>query len=473
MLTRTRVRMMVATVAVVTVCIAAVAPLGASRDARTHQQGASGTIRIAAEEEPFCADWIASCAGSSWGNWVLGNLTLPQATNVDPDGNYVPGDMLVDFPTLEPGPPMRVTYRIKPEAVWSDGEPITSTDFQYTWDQIVNSKDIYDTTGYANIASVDTTDPKTAIVTFTEPFAGWRDLFAGFYFVLPSHILEGKSRSKAMKDGYAFSAAPWELEGGKSGWKKGKTITLVPNDAFWGTQPSIGKVVFQFIPESSAELEAVKTGQVVAAYPLPIDGALDQLDESSNLSYTVGYGNSFEALWVNADAAPLDSEPVRQAVIYATDRQAIVDAILKPAVREGRVLQSFIVPTFRQFYEPSFEQYAPDQSKVDELMTGDGWEKNGSGIWEKNGKTASFTVNSTAGNESRELAEQLWQSQLQQAGFELEIKNFDADVLFGDRLPKGNFDIALFTRPWSLPDLLRRQHPVEGERPRGPERDPY
>jgi peptide/nickel transport system substrate-binding protein len=405
---------------------------------------ASGTIRIAAEEEPTCADWIASCAGSSWGNWALGNLTLPQALNVSADGEYVPGPMLVDLPTLDAGPPMTVTYRIRPEAVWSDGEPITSADFEYTWKQIVDGKDIYDTTGYVDIESIDTSDPQVAVVTFSEPFAGWRDLFGGFYFVLPSHLLEGKSRNKVMKDGYAFSAGPWELEGGKAGWKKGKTITLVPNDAFWGTKPTIGKVIFQFIPESSAELEAVKTGQVVAAYPLPIDGALDQLDESPDLSYTVSFGNQFEGFFINAKAFPLNSQAVRQAIAYATDRQVIVDQILRPAIREGRVLQSFIVPTFRQFYVPSFERYAPDQGMVDELMIGDGWEQGSDGIWEKNGKTATFEINSTAGNESRALTEQIWQSQLRQAGFDLKIKNLNSDVLFGERLPKGQYDVALY-----------------------------
>jgi peptide/nickel transport system substrate-binding protein len=177
-----------------------VATAGAATPARVPAQGADGTIRIAMEEEPTCADWIASCAGSAWGNWALGNLTMPQALNVDVDGNYVPGAMLVDLPTLEPGPPMKVTYRIKPEAVWSDGEPMTSGDFEYTWKQIVDGKDIYDTTGYDDIESIDTTDPKTAVVTFTQSFAGWRDLFGGFSFVLPSHLLEGKSRSAVMKE---------------------------------------------------------------------------------------------------------------------------------------------------------------------------------------------------------------------------------------------------------------------------------
>jgi peptide/nickel transport system substrate-binding protein len=430
-------------VSVLTLCVgAAVAVAVPTR--RHQQQTPSGTVKIAAEEEPTCADWISSCAGSAWGNWALGNLTMPQATNVDADGNYVPGAMLVDFPTLDPGPPMTVTYRIKPEAVWSDGEPITSKDFEYTWQQIAKGKDIYDRTGYTDIASIDTTDPKTAVVTFKQPFAAWKDLWSGFYFVLPSHLLEGKNRNKVMKDGYAFSGGPWRLDGGKAGWKKGKTITLVPNDKYWGTKPSIAKAIFQIVPESSAELEAVKTGQVQAAYPLPIDGALDQLDDVSNLTYTVNFGNQYEAFFINANAFPLDSQAVRQAIAYATDRQAIVDQIEKPAIRQGRVLQSFIVPTFKQYYQPSFAQYAPDLDKVDQLMTGDGWKKNSDGIWEKKGKTASFEINSTAGNESRALSEQLWQSQLKQAGFDLTIKNLNSDVLFGSRLPKGQYDVALY-----------------------------
>src|SRR5262245_43890032 len=113
-------------VAVVVTSLAAVAtaaPGGASTGAasptRAHAQSAGGTIRVAAEEELACADGIGSCAALTWGNWVLGNLTLPQALVVDTDGNYVPGAILTGMPTLDVGPPMKVTYHIKPEAVWS------------------------------------------------------------------------------------------------------------------------------------------------------------------------------------------------------------------------------------------------------------------------------------------------------------------------------------------------------------------
>jgi peptide/nickel transport system substrate-binding protein len=437
-----RARLSFVAVSAVLVTGLAVAPTAAST---ATAQDAGGTIRIAAEEEPSCADWISSCGGLAWGNWALGNLTLPQALNVDAEGNYVAGALLSEMPTLSAGPPMTVTYTINPAAVWSDGTPITSTDFEYTWKQIVDGDDIYDTTGYVDIESIDTTDPKTAVVTFTEPFAGWRDLFGGFYFVLPSHLLEGKNRNKVMKDGYSFSGGPWELKGGKSGWKKGKTITLVPNDAYWGVKPSIGEVIFQFIPESAAELQAVKSGQVLAAYPLPIDGVVDQVEETPNLDHTVSYGNAYEAFFINADTFPLDSEAVRQAVAYATDRQAIVDQIVAPAVNEGRVLQSFVVPTFKTFYEPAFEKYVPDQALVDQLMTGDGWKKNGDGIWAKKGKTASFEVVSTSGNESRALTMQIWQSQLNEAGFEVTVKAINPDTLFADRLPNGDYAVGLYT----------------------------
>lgn len=426
--------------------LASTVPGAGASGARSQSSSApGGVLRIAAEEELYCADWIASCAALSWGNWALGIHTLPQAFRVTPQGDYVPGPVLAGEPTIEPGPPVRITYRINPAAVWSDGTPITSKDFEYLWKQITTGKDIWDTTGYDKITAIDTTDPKTAVVTFAEPYAGWKDLFGGFYFLVPSHLLEGKNRHKAMKDGYAFSGGPWMLENGAKGWDKGKSLTLVPNPNYWGTRPQIAKVVFQFITESAAETQALKTRQVLAAYPQPQTGMLDEFDKAG-LSYQVGFGTQYEGLWLNADQFPLDSKAVRQALLYATDRQAIVDQVVKPAVREGRVLQSFIVPSFPQYYAPTFNQYTHNLAKVDELMKADGWTKGSDGIWEKNGRKATLQVATTAGNEARELTQQLWQSQLRQAGFDLQIKNASADLLFGKMIPRGRFSVGLYAQ---------------------------
>ena len=66
-------------------------------------------------------------------------------------------------------------------------------------------------------------------------------------------------------------------------------------------------------------------------------------------------------------------------MLHATDRQSIVDQIIKPAVREGRVLQSFIVPTFPEYFSPTFAEYDYDLGKVEQLMTGEGWAKGSDG----------------------------------------------------------------------------------------------
>lgn len=444
-------RGLLAAVALVSVAaIVSATPIGASSSTRVRQQSSGGTLLIGAEQELATANWISSSAGSSWGVWELGVHTLPQAFQVSPTGEYLPGAVLAGEPTLTEGPPQVVSYPINPDAVWSDGTPITSADFEYLWKQITTGKDIYDATGYKSIQSVDTTDPKTAVVTFSEPYAAWKDLFGGFYFLVPSHLLEGKSLDKAMKDGYAFSGGPWKLDGGKKGWKKTKSITLVPNDAYWGTKPSISKVTFQFITDSSAETQAVKTGQVSAAYPQPQEGILDEFDKNTDLQYIVSFGNVYEGFWLNAGKFPLNSQAVRQALMAATDRQAIVDGIVKPAVREGKVLQSFVMPIFPAYYTPAFEEagYGPtaDLDKVNTLMTGDGWAKGSDGIWAKNGKKAAIEIQTTAGNEARELTEELWQSQLQTAGFELTIKNPNSDVLFGVNGPKGKFQVGLYAQ---------------------------
>jgi peptide/nickel transport system substrate-binding protein len=437
---------LVATGVVAVVLAAAVAPAGAGPRAQAGGPSeAAGTLRLSAQQEPYCADWIASCAGLVWGNWILGVQTLPQAFRVTPGGEYVPGPVLAGPPVLDPGPPMTVRYPINPAARWSDGTPITARDFAYTWDQIVSDDDVYDSTGYTSIASVDARDPATAVVTFREPYAAWRDLFGGFYYLLPSHLLEGRDRHRVMKDGYAFSGGPWMLAGGRKGWDKGRSITLVPNPNYWGTVPSIGKVVFQFITEGSAEVQALRSGQVAAAYPQAQTGMLEQFDRA-RLDYEVGYGNSYEGFWLNNAAPPLDRLAVRQAVAYATDRQAIVDQIVRPAVGEGRVLQSFVVPSFPEYYRPAFAGYTRDLAKVDALMTGDGWAKGSDGIWAKGGRRAAFTVSTTTGNQGRALTQQLWRSQLRQAGFELTIQNASADLLFGTRVPEGRFAAALYAQ---------------------------
>src|SRR5579871_7048569 len=98
-----------------------------------------GDVVVAADQEPDCMDWIGSCAGSSWGAWMADVTTMPHAY-VYTDSGYQPGDVLTGEATVVTSPKQVVTYHINPKAVWSDGQPITSADFKYTWDQIAQAR---------------------------------------------------------------------------------------------------------------------------------------------------------------------------------------------------------------------------------------------------------------------------------------------------------------------------------------------
>jgi len=406
-----------------------------------------GTLVIGAEQEPDCTDWIGSCSGSSWGYWTLNVTTTPRAYNVVKTGStwgYEPSNLLTGEADLKTSPKQVVTYHINPAAKWSDGQPITAHDFKYIWDQIANGNDIYDTTGYANIESVDDSNPSTPVVTFKTNFADWKSLFGGQYGLMPSHLLEGKDRDKATANGYSWSGGPWMIQS----WNKGADATLVPNPNYWGVKPSLDKIVFKFITDTSAEFQAFKANETMVIYPQPQPDAVDQIKAGVpgvNQYFTDQTGN-LEALWFNNGKAPFDDAKVRQAWGYALDRPALVNRLFGPLGVKNPM--NTVNPTIlKDFADPTaWSQYTLNLTKVNDLMTSAGWTKGSDGIWAKNGQKFTAEIRSTTGNKRRELTEQILQEQLKAAGFNLTINNAKAGDLFGDILPKGAYQVALYAQ---------------------------
>lgn len=430
---------------------------GSSSASETPTEG--GDVTFGAEQEPDCMDWIASCSGAAWGVYTVQANTMPRSFdfNLDKDGKgtYTPSALLSGEPKLTTSPTQTVEYDINPKAVWSDNQPITSHDYKYTWQQIASCQDIYDATGYKDcsnggapeVANVDDTDPHKAIVTWTKPFADWRDLFGGFYGILPSHLLEGKDRSAAMKDGYTFSGGPWMLDH----WTKGTETKLVPNPNYWGQKPHLNSVTYKLITDTAAEQQAVKSGQVAMTYPQAQPGQ-DALKGVTGLKFDAITGISYEALWFNTTSAPLDDVKVRQALAFATDRGAIVDQLFKPVQSDIKQIDSFATPTFGAAYTSSYSKYTKDLNQVTTLMTGAGWAKDSSGLWAKGGTTAKVEIKTTTNNKRRELTLQILQSQWKEAGFDVTLTFEKSSVLFGQDGPQGNFQVALFAQTPSSND---------------------
>ena len=444
-------RSLVALMAIIAMVLAACGSSSGSKGSGSTNSGSvpnGGTLVLGAEQEPDCADWIGSCGGSSWGVYTMEAHTIPRVFDfVKKSGVWttVPNVLVTKMPIATTvGGKQVVTYDLNPKAVWSDGQPITATDFKYTWNQIVTGTDIYDTSGYDKIESIDDSKPTHVVVTFKAPYASWKALFnGGLYGVLPSHLLEGKDRKKELADGYSWSGGPWLMN-----WAKGSSVTLTPNPKWYGNKPHLNKVIFKFLADTAAEFQAFKSGEVAAIYPQPqpeVIAAVKSTTSASNSYFTGETGNS-EALWLNNASAPLDSVEVRQAIGYAIDREAMIKSLFG-ALGVNKASQSLNAPILSKYSDDSaFSKYTPQPAKVKSLLEGAGYTKGSDGFYAKGGARLSLTMRTTAGNKRRELTEQILQEQLKKAGIELKIDNQSAADLFGTSLPNGNYQVALYAQ---------------------------
>jgi peptide/nickel transport system substrate-binding protein len=405
-----------------------------------------GTLIVGAEQEPDCFDWLGDCAASSWGSWIAQFQTIPRVFDTDSraDGSLrnVPSNLLVDAPTFATTPVETITYHLNKKAVWSDGVPITCTDFAYTVDQEQHSSDILDRSGYTDIGKVDCPEPSTVVVSYKAgtTFAGWQSLFAGSTGVYPAHILKGHDRDAAMKNGYSWSGGPW-----LASWTKGDSVTLTPNRRYWGHQPHLDKVVFKFESDTAAEFQAFRSNQLQAIYPQP------QIDVVNAIKAGIGNANLrtnahtayVEALWINNARPPFTDTAVRQAFAYAIDRVAVVKQLFGAlgVDQPSNSINPYAIKDYSN--QNAFAKYHLDLSMVSKLMTGAGWSKDSKGVWAKAGKEAAFTLTTTVGDKRRQLTAQIVAEELKSAGFAVKLAFQSLSVLGGTELPNGTADAVL------------------------------
>ena len=127
--------------------------------------------------------------------------------------------------------PFTVTYKIRPEAQWTDNAPIAADDFWYLWRQMVSQPGVVDPAGYDLITGVQSIEGgKQAVVTFSQPYPAWRELFNN---ILPAHIV------KDVPGGFAAGLArALPVTGGQFRVEnidpQRDEILLARNDRYWG-----------------------------------------------------------------------------------------------------------------------------------------------------------------------------------------------------------------------------------------------
>ncbi len=404
-----------------------------------------GTLVIRSQGEPGCFDWLAPCAAGT--GPPIRNLVMPH-TVAFVGGKYVPTPLLAGEPVQEMGPPHRLTYKLNPRAVWSDGVPITSSDLRYTWDQAAHAPGIRNRTGFEQIESVDDSDPKTAVITFKQPYAAWYNPFGTLQNIFPKHLLEGKDRTAEMKDGYSWSGGPWKLDR----WVRGEEMRFVPNPNYWGKKPHLDALVYRIIPDAGSALAAYRSGQVSLLQGVPPEVTLAELKAIPDTTVETTENLSVNLVVLNTQRAPLDAVAVRQALAHATDREALVRhafSLLKPDIKP---IQALMTPVNGRWYVEPFGRYRRDLPRVDQLMRSAGWARGTDGIWAKGDQRAELEVVGLAGNKSVQLQEEILQSQWKEAGFAMRVNNVSNQA---ELLRRGAFHVGFSTGSFTNDDPSR------------------
>jgi peptide/nickel transport system substrate-binding protein len=342
--------------------------------------------------------------------------------------------------------PQTITYRIRPEASWSDGTSITAGDFHYLWRNRngTNPKiDTATTIGYDRIKQITgSVDGKTVTVVFDQSFADWQSLFAN---LLPAHYLGqqpgGWNRGLDKHPEDIPSGGPFKI----AGFRRGETLTLARNDHYWGPRAHLDQILIRLVPDSDAELAALRNDEADLINPEPTADLVNTIRRLPGIRSQASSTLGPEHLLFNLRHPILAELAVRRAIATAIDTQQLVDRMARPVNPNAQVLGNRIWMTGQQPYQDHSGGYGKGNTQAaKQLLEQAGWTLGADGVYAKNGKRLELRSSTFVEDPRRRLQGELLQAQLAEAGIQLSLPNTTLRTLFGRWLPKGNFDITNF-----------------------------
>lgn len=296
-----------------------------------------------------------------------------------------------------------VVYHIRPEATWSDGSPVVSDDFVYTYRVLADpNNDVSSHSGYALISEYQVIDQKTVLFAFTEAYGAWQTLFA---VVLPSHVLGEGAYEDEFELALGATSGPFTFDDRI----EGESLTLVRNPQYWTeTEPvsgldlgDVNQIQFVFEPNVRDQLGDLDDGDIDVSRPRPLAWMVEEAQGMENVTLQVGPGQFWEHIDFNHADPLLSQRWIRDAISLGIDRQAILDSTIRPIDPAAQPLDSTVQMVNSFAYEPhfpdGFDPEAAEQILVDHLC-----EPGDDEIYVCQGQRMSFVWATTAGDPFRE-----------------------------------------------------------------------
>jgi ABC-type transport system substrate-binding protein len=287
-------------------------------------------------------------------NAAIGALVLPSAFRPIADPATPTGSRWEMDPTLLVSAdvtndnPFTVTYKIRPEAQWTDNAPIAADDFWYLWRQMVSQPGVVDPAGYDLITGVQSIDGgKQAVVTFSRPYPAWRELFSN---ILPAHIV------KDVPGGFpAGLASALPVTGGQFRVEnidpQRDEILLARNDRYWGPPAKPDLILFRRAGAPAALADSVRNGDTQVAQVHGGSAAFAQLSAIPDVRTARIMTPRVMQLTLRANEPKLADSAVRKAIL------GMLDVDLLAAVGAGS--DNTVTLDQAQIRSPSDPGYVP------------------------------------------------------------------------------------------------------------------
>lgn len=347
-------------------------------------------------------------------------------------------------------------WRIRPEANWGDGTPVTCHDVKFTWEVAlspmisVGEKEVYDQVRKIEISE---DNPKHCRFVYRE--AKWNFNRIATFFTLPSHLerpvferfgnepqgYEQHSLYTTQPTHPGLFNGPYRI----TEIRLGSHVRMEVNPHFYGSAPHFQRIIAKLIPNTGTLEANLRSGTIdmVSVLGMSFDQALafNEKVEKEKLPYNVNFEPSlvYEHIDFNLDNPLLQDVRVRRALVMAIDRGALTRGLF-----EGKQPVAFhnISPQDPWYTEdPERIVITPySRRQAARLLEEAGWKRGADGVRVKDGKRLELSIMTTSGNRVRELVQVYLQDQWRSIGVDVSIKNEPARVFFGETTRKRKFD---------------------------------
>lgn len=405
---------------------------------------------------------------NQWFTANLFDLFLDNALITFNDKNEAIPWIATEIPTIQNGgisaDGKMITFKLRNDVKWSDGTPLTADDYVFTYKMILDSKntvtsrDPFET----KVASVEAKDPQTLVVTFNEPYAPWMtSIFSrvNSTVALPKHILEPVFQKDGTLDKADWNRAPTVGVGPFlfKEWETGSHLTFQANPDFWLGKPKADQIFFRIVPDDSAQLAAIKSGDVdigvfINASDVPDLEKLGTVDVPRVSSgYKEGWYFNLSTEEATKGHPALQDANVRRALVMALDRNKITQDLMFGLTKPALTFWDNMPQA-----DPSIAPIPYDPEAAKKLLDDAGWKVGADGIREKDGVKLKLRYVSTT-REIRENTQAITQQAWKEIGVDTELSNHPSDVFFnsyGDKGPiaTGQYDIAEWSDAPFFPD---------------------